>query len=158
RQVHRRILGRRLGRDANRLQPGARRLEIARAWPARVRPDGGDARRLPACAPRKPFREGHGLRSLLRDPEPPPLPLAHGRRRHLRVRAEEAVSVAARTLPRSEDAFLMVATLAAGLYIDVLTDIAGQTALGLAVWLVLFYVLRGTTGVERRALMACLVI
>jgi hypothetical protein len=68
------------------------------------------------------------------------------------------VSVTARTLPRSEDALLMVATLAAGLYIDVLTDIAGQTALGIAVWLVLFYVLRGTTGVERRALMACLVI
>jgi len=64
----------------------------------------------------------------------------------------------ARTLPRSEDAFLMLATLAAGLYIDVLTDIPGQIALGLAVWLVLFYVLRGATGVERRALMACLVI
>jgi len=68
------------------------------------------------------------------------------------------VSAAARTLPRTEDALLMVATLAAGLYIDVLTDIAGQTVLGLAVWLVLFYVLRGTTGIERRALMVCLVI
>jgi len=68
------------------------------------------------------------------------------------------VSAVARTLPRAEDALLIVATLAAGLYIDVLTDLAGQTALGLAVWLVLFYVLRGTTGVERRALIGCLVI
>jgi hypothetical protein len=68
------------------------------------------------------------------------------------------VSTAARAFPRSEDAFLILATLAAGLYIDVLTDIPGQTAVGFAVWLVLFYVLRGTTDVERRALMACLVI
>ena len=68
------------------------------------------------------------------------------------------MSAAARTVPRGSDALVIVATLAAGLYIDVLTDIAGQTALGLAVWLVLFYVLRGTTGVERLALMACLVI
>ena len=68
------------------------------------------------------------------------------------------MSVAARALPRGEDALLMVATLAAGLYIDVLTDIAGQTALGLAVWLVLFYVLRGVSGETRHALMACLVL
>lgn len=68
------------------------------------------------------------------------------------------MSAGARTLPRAEDALLILATLAAGLYVDVLTDIPGQTAVGLAVWTVLFYVLRGTTGAERRALVACLVI
>jgi len=64
----------------------------------------------------------------------------------------------ARTPPRSADALLIVATLAAGLYLDVLTDIPGQTAVGLAVWLVLLYVLRGVGGEERRTLLACLVI
>jgi hypothetical protein len=56
------------------------------------------------------------------------------------------------------DTLVIVATLAAGLFFDVLTDIAGQTALSAAVWLVLFYVLRGAASGERRALMACLVI
>lgn len=66
--------------------------------------------------------------------------------------------VAIRSLPRRADALIIVATLAAGLYLDVLTDIAGQTALSLAVWMVLFYELRSVTGEERRALMICLVI
>lgn len=64
----------------------------------------------------------------------------------------------ARTPSRSADALLIVGTLAAGLYLDVLTDIPGQTAVGLAVWLVLLYVLRGVGGEERRTLLACLVI
>jgi hypothetical protein len=59
---------------------------------------------------------------------------------------------------RPSHALLIVATLAAGLYLDIRTDITGQTALGFAVWLVLFWVLRGVGGEERRALMACLVI
>ena len=59
---------------------------------------------------------------------------------------------------RPPDALLIVATLAAGLYVDVLTDIPGQTAVGLGVWAVLFYALRDVTGDVRRALMACLVI
>jgi hypothetical protein len=65
---------------------------------------------------------------------------------------------AALAAKRPSDALLIVGTLAAGLYLDVLTDLAGQTALGLAVWAVLFYLLRGAGGEERRALMACLVI
>ena len=59
---------------------------------------------------------------------------------------------------RAADALVIVATLAAGLFFDVLTAIAGQTALSAAVWLVLFYVLRGAVSGERGALMACLVI
>ena len=55
-------------------------------------------------------------------------------------------------------ALIIVATLAAGLFFDLLTDIAGQTALSAAVWLALFHVLRGASHAERRALMACLVI
>ena len=53
---------------------------------------------------------------------------------------------------------VIVATLAAGLFVDARTDIAGQTALSAAVWLVLFYVLKGVSDKERRALMTCLVI
>jgi hypothetical protein len=56
------------------------------------------------------------------------------------------------------DALVIVATLAVGLLVDVHTDLAGQTALSAAVWMVLFYVLRSVSGEERRALMACLVI
>jgi len=56
------------------------------------------------------------------------------------------------------DALVIVATLAIGLLVDVHTDLAGQTALSAAVWMVLFYVLRGVSGEERRGLMACLVI
>jgi hypothetical protein len=56
------------------------------------------------------------------------------------------------------EAVVIVATLALGLFVDVLTDIAGQTALSLAVWAVLFYVLRDVASEERRALMLCLVI
>ena len=56
------------------------------------------------------------------------------------------------------EALVIVAILAAGLYFDILTDIAGQTALSAAVWLALFYVARGATREQRRALMACLVI
>jgi len=56
------------------------------------------------------------------------------------------------------DTLVIVATLAIGLFLDVRTDIAGQTALSAAVWLVLFYVLRGVAGEERHALMICLVI
>lgn len=51
------------------------------------------------------------------------------------------------------NALVIVVILAAGLYFDVLTDIAGQTALSAAVWLALFYVRRGATREERRALM-----
>jgi hypothetical protein len=68
------------------------------------------------------------------------------------------VSALARSFPRPVDALVIVTTLAAGLYLDVRTDIPGQTAVGLAVWLVLFYILKGVTGEERRALLACLVI
>ena len=56
------------------------------------------------------------------------------------------------------DAAIIVATLTIGLLVDVHTDIAGQTALSAAVWMVLFYVLRGVSGEERRGLLACLVI
>jgi len=53
---------------------------------------------------------------------------------------------------------VIVATLAIGLFLDVRTDIAGQTALSAGIWLVLFYVLRGVAREERHALMICLVI
>lgn len=56
------------------------------------------------------------------------------------------------------DAVVIVATLTIGLLVDIHTDIAGQTALSAAVWTVLFYVLRGVSGEERRGLLACLVI
>jgi hypothetical protein len=56
------------------------------------------------------------------------------------------------------DAAIIVATLMIGLLVDVHTDIAGQTALSAAVWMVLFYVLRDVSGEERRGLLACLVI
>jgi hypothetical protein len=56
------------------------------------------------------------------------------------------------------DALVIVATLALGLLVDMHTDIAGQTALSAAVWMVLFYVLRSVSGEERRGLMVCLVI
>ena len=59
---------------------------------------------------------------------------------------------------RAPDALVIVATMAAGLLVDILTDIPGQTALSAAVWVVLFYVLREVRSDERRALMACLVI
>ena len=59
---------------------------------------------------------------------------------------------------RPPDALVIVATLGAGLYADILTDIPGQTAIGLGVWLVFFYVLRDVGSEVRRALMACLVI
>jgi hypothetical protein len=58
----------------------------------------------------------------------------------------------------SADALVIVATLAVGLLVDVHTDLAGQTALSAAVWMVLFYVLRSVSGEERCGLMACLVI
>jgi hypothetical protein len=56
------------------------------------------------------------------------------------------------------NALVIVATLAIGLLVDVLTDIPGQLVLSAVVWVVLFYVLRGAATEERRALMACLVI
>lgn len=53
---------------------------------------------------------------------------------------------------------LIVSTLAVGLAIDMRTDLPGQTVLGLAVWGLLFYLLRGLDARERHALLACLVI
>ena len=55
------------------------------------------------------------------------------------------------------NALVIVATLAIGLLVDVLTDIPGQLVLSAVVWVILFYVLRGAAAEERRALMACLV-
>ncbi|HUL93887.1 MAG TPA: hypothetical protein VLV56_16230 [Burkholderiales bacterium] len=53
---------------------------------------------------------------------------------------------------------VIVATFAIGLLVDARTDLAGQTTLSVAVWLVLFYVLRRVAGEERRALTICLAI
>ena len=68
--------------------------------------------------------------------------------------------VAARPAPGAPlgDTLLIVATVALGLLIDMHTDIAGQTAMSAAVWVVLFYVLRGIAGETRLGLIACLVI
>jgi hypothetical protein len=52
----------------------------------------------------------------------------------------------------------MVAVLAAGLALDVHTDLFGQAVLSVGVWATLFYVLRQVDPRERRALLACLVI
>src|SRR5882672_7440793 len=59
---------------------------------------------------------------------------------------------------RAADSLLIVATLAAGLYVDVLTEIPGQIGLSAVVWLVLFHLLRGVADETRRGLMVCLVI
>jgi hypothetical protein len=59
---------------------------------------------------------------------------------------------------RPAHALVIIATLALGLFVDVRTDIAGQTALSAVVWVVLFYVLRGSANEERRPLIACMVI
>src|SRR5688500_19070190 len=53
---------------------------------------------------------------------------------------------------------LLVIAIAAGLAIDIRTDLPGQALISVAVWLVLFYVLAGVEARERRALLACLVI
>ena len=54
--------------------------------------------------------------------------------------------------------FLAVAALAAGLAIDIGTDLPGQALVSAAVWLLLFYLLSDVEIGERRALLACLVI
>jgi hypothetical protein len=54
--------------------------------------------------------------------------------------------------------FLAVAVLAAGLALDIYTDLPGQALLSAAVWFLLFYLLRDAEAGERRALLACLVI
>jgi len=59
---------------------------------------------------------------------------------------------------RPADSLLIVATLAAGLYLDVRTDVPGQIGVSAVVWLVLFYLLRGAADETRRGLMVCLVI
>jgi hypothetical protein len=51
-----------------------------------------------------------------------------------------------------------VTVLAVGLAIDVRTDFIGQAILGAGIWLVLFYILGQIDPMERRALLACLVI
>ena len=53
---------------------------------------------------------------------------------------------------------LCAATLVAGLPLEVHTDIVGQTAIGLACWGVLFYLLACGARAERRMMMACIVI
>ena len=51
-----------------------------------------------------------------------------------------------------------MAVLAIGLALDVHTDLLGQAVLSVGVWIVLFYVLSQVDPLERRALLACLVI
>ncbi len=53
---------------------------------------------------------------------------------------------------------LIVAALAAALALDVRTGIAGQAAIGIALWLLLSWLLGRVSAEERRALMACVVI
>lgn len=53
---------------------------------------------------------------------------------------------------------LIVATLAAGLALDVRTGFAGQAAIGIAFWALLSRLLGSVSAGERRALMACVVI
>jgi hypothetical protein len=53
---------------------------------------------------------------------------------------------------------LMVATLALGLALDIYTALPGQLAIGAAVFLVLWYVMRAVHRQEQLALVACLVI
>ena len=53
---------------------------------------------------------------------------------------------------------LIVIAIAAGLAVDVHTDLPGQVVLSAVIWLVLFYVLGYVEPRERRALLACLVI
>jgi hypothetical protein len=53
---------------------------------------------------------------------------------------------------------LIVAALAAGLALDVHTGFAGQAAIGVALWVLLSWLLARVGAGERRALMACVVI
>lgn len=53
---------------------------------------------------------------------------------------------------------LIVTTLTVGLAADVYTGFVGQLAIGVAVWVILFYLLRHVDLRERRMLFACLVI
>ena len=77
--------------------------------------------------------------------------------RRLRARDKTNMSI---TLPyiRPAHRVLVVIAIAAGLAIDVRTDLPGQALVSVGVWLVLFYVLAGVEARERRALLACLVI
>lgn len=59
---------------------------------------------------------------------------------------------------RPAGTLVIIATLVVSLFVDVRTDIAGQTALSALVWAVLFYALKGVTREERLALMVCLVV
>ena len=59
---------------------------------------------------------------------------------------------------RRPQILLILTTLAAGLAVDVRTDLAGQIAVGAACWAILPYLLGRLGGNERRAMMACLVI
>ncbi len=55
-------------------------------------------------------------------------------------------------------ALLIVASLGLGLALDVRTGFAGQAAIGLALWVLLSWLMRQSDAQERRALMACVVI
>ncbi len=55
-------------------------------------------------------------------------------------------------------ALLIVASLGLGLALDVRTGFAGQAAIGLALWVLLSWLMRQAGAQERRALMACVVI
>jgi hypothetical protein len=59
---------------------------------------------------------------------------------------------------RPPQVLLIAATMALGLFIDVRTDIVGQTLLSAAVWAVLIHVLSGIPKNERLGLVACLAI
>ena len=71
-----------------RLRPGHRHVEVGHGESARARPTGPVPKRLPVGgAPPRAARPGLDLRPLVRPEGRPPLRLADGRRRDLRVRA-----------------------------------------------------------------------
>jgi hypothetical protein len=59
---------------------------------------------------------------------------------------------------RAPQVLLVVAAMGAGLALDVRTGIAGQAAIGIALWVLLSWLLGRVSVEERRALMTCVVI
>jgi heat shock protein HslJ len=98
-EVHDRVRGRRTPRRAHRLQPRPRHVDVRRRG-ADARSTRDDPCEVPGGLAARPDREAVGEHPLVHDQGRPPVPLADGRRRHLRARAGRAASAEAVDAPR----------------------------------------------------------